>query len=492
MANDDFNFDVEEGAVTPQVDTAGLVEKEQAQSELDAVGRFDQTKTAISDWLFGSDEETPEPTHPNAAPLSPLQLQDTPAVPKSYGGGGGGRVQSFSGNIKSPGFKNIEGEDNQLVMQAQQFNRDFLNNYPEWRPPVLTDHQDWTKTDSTYYEKQKEAAETASKAVDARLNELEQSNADTVRTQLVLKLLDGLGQLAGAHMGIQSEIKTTNYDEFFKQQKAFHKEVATQAIKNLKERKKDRMTALGSNEMDRKEYNKMVRDNAIQTYNAGLKKFENRYKLFTSEVDLRYKLKRDRQSNRLAYDKMDLQAQTSKAGLDAKAAASNARSADTRAGRRASLASRAEDAMKKSKAKRTLFVRDLAVKESKRFDKLLQNAKGDEYDAKAVEELNDEVNAMVMKGWMPKKLGKTLLSDDTSAVKAAALMNVPQWKTIVVQNVPDDNDYHDGTSKSNIIPGVKVRGRLVNQGGRTMEEVYQIDPDTGRPVVIEHREPPRD
>lgn len=395
---------------------------------------------SVVDWITGDDEEEEVEEKPKTKTTVPQPVYDLTEKPKEK---------------EAPKFSSA-GQDPNLVQDTKEFNKKFLQAYPTWEPPELKDYKQWTGDDKTLYEKQLEVSEAATKAADRTISQLEEKEANIAQTQLIMKMLDALTLLAAAHMGIESEINTINFDDFLKEKKAFHKDVAKQALRNLEIRKKDKMEALGVQELDRKEHNKLVRQNAIQTYNAGLRRFADEHKNFTSEMNLRYKIGKD------------------------KAAANMARSKEELATHRKGLGQRMDEAMSKSRTKRNTFIRRQAMDNYKKFNELIKNAKGDEYTDKDLENYEDTVKAMLKKKQITKKLGKKLLDEDTTASEAMALMNMPTWKTLMLNQFPEENDMFSGaggtpTAKS----GNKTSRRRVNYEGEPHWEYVERDGSTG-------------
>ena len=395
---------------------------------------------SLVDWITGDEEEVEEED-----PKKPEPLKTTVSEEPVYD-------LSERPEPEEPKFSSA-GQDPNLLRETKEFNKKFLEAYPTWKPPELQDYKQWTGDDKSLYEKQLEVAKAASDAADKTLSQLEEKDADIAQTQLVMKMLDALALLAAAHMGIESEITPVNFDEYLKERSEFHKTVARQAIKNLEIRKKDQLDALGAQEHDRLAHNKLVQQNATQTYNAGLRRFSEEHKLFTNEMNLRYKIGKDR------------------------SAASQAKSKSDIAQHRKGLGQRMDETMQKARIKRNVFIRRQAMDNKKKFDDLIKNAKGDEYNDKDLEDYEDTVKSMVKKGQLDKKLGKKLIDEDTTASEAMALMGTAQWKTLMLKEFPGEHE-----DEAPAAPIQKRRKMLYR--GKPHWQYVELDPNSKRVLKI--------
>lgn len=408
------------------------------------------------DWIMGKDEpkkaEDKEQS-PDALGLDFEGYLPATSADKSKGAGGGGGSKWSS-----------SGVDQGLAGEVKLFNQKFLDRYPDWKPPKLKDWKEWTGSEKSLYDKQLEVASATSDAIDKELAGRKQQDADMVQTQMIMKMIDALVLLAAGHMGIESDVTTVNFDSYFKERAAFHKEVAQQAISNLRVRKVDKMAALGTQEMDRREYNKMVQQNAVQTYNAGIKKFATKYKVFTNEVNLRYKMGKDKQNASMARSKFNAKG-------------------------RGSLGSRLDKAMGKAKQKRNSFIRKAAMDEYKRFNSTIKNAFGDESTDRDTEDYRDEVLSMRKKKWISSDMAQKLLNTE-SASDAMAMMNMPQWKMVMLRQFPDENDYFTGAGGAPTgDAGSKKSKRRVNYQGEPHYEYVERDIASGKVIRVLGYEP---
>jgi len=408
---------------------------------------------AMWDWMSGDEKSNEKPDETEDLPDALPEDWTGPDLTKDPKGGKG---SAFFGG----------GHDSKLVQEVQNTNRNFLEQYPTWKPPKIKDWKEWTGSDQNLYEKQLEVAEASSDAIDEELSKYKQKDQDIAQTQLVLKMLDALALLAAAHMGIESDLDIMNFDEYYKQRRAFHQDVTDQAIKNLRVRKADQMASLSTQEMDRKEYNQIVRQNAVQTYNAGIQKFGTKYKMFTNEVNLRYKMGKDKQSLNIAKSK---------------------------AKGRGGMGGRMAKALEKQRKERFKFIRKNAKEENARFSELANNALGDERTDKDTENYEDEIRTLKKKRLIDDKMADRLLNAE-NASDARAILGMPQWKMITARVYPEHNANFSGGS-GNIQAGVggnKTSRRRVNYKGEPHYEWVERDIESGQVLRVLGYEPIKD
>ena len=145
--------------------------------------------------------------------------------------------------------------------------------------------------------------------------------------------------------------------------------------------------------------------------------------------------------------------------------------------------------MTKAKTKRNVFIRNAARDEYKRFNKTILNAFGDESTDRDIEDYRDETKAMQKKNWISATMAQKMLNAETAS-DAQAVMNMPQWKMVMLRQFPNENDYFTGAGgKPAGDAGSKKSKRRVNYNGEPHYEYVERDIATGKVIRVLGYEP---